>query len=507
MNSLLVVLLLAIPLGASVVLHLVRRRRGLSHFLAILSACGLLVTSLLLLVVVWQRGILVTALGDWPAPFGIVLVADLLSATMILVCALVSWATVIYATAWIDPARERAGFYPLVFALLLGVNGAFLAGDIFNLYVWFEVMLIASFVLLVLGIERGQVEGGIKYVTLNLLSSAIFLTAVGILYGVSGTLNFAHLTIQLSSIDARILDLLAVLFGIAFGIKAGAFPLFFWLPASYHTPPVPVSALFAGLLTKVGVYAFLRTFSLLFIHDPTWTHRLLLGCAVLTMVTGVLGALAQHDVRRILSFHIISQIGYMLFGIGLFTPLGLAASIFYVVHHIIVKTNLFLIGGLVERLGGSGSLVRLGGLYRDRPWLGILFLVPAFSLAGVPPLSGFVAKLLVLRAGFAAQAHWPTAIAAVVGLLTLLSMLKIWNEAFWKPTELPHNSSDRGEALALRLVLPAIFLAVVTIGIGLAAQPVFEVAARASDQLLDRESYREAVLEVSALAHVATTGN
>lgn len=189
----------------------------------------------------------------------------------------------------------------------------------------------------------------------------------------TGTLNFAHLSRAVLGIDPLVLDLLAVLFGIAFGIKAAVFPLFFWLPASYHTPPVPVSALFAGLLTKVGVYSLIRIFTLLFVHDPGWSHRLLLVCAALTMLTGVLGALAQQDVRRILSFHIVSQIGYMIFGLALLTPLGLASSVFYLVHHIVVKTNLFLIGGLIERLGGSSRLSDLGALYRARPWLGLLF--------------------------------------------------------------------------------------------------------------------------------------
>ncbi|MCS7051807.1 MAG: Na+/H+ antiporter subunit D, partial [Thermomicrobium sp.] len=396
--------------------------------------------------------------------------------------------------------REQAGFYPLVFALLLGVNGAFLTGDLFNLYVWFEVMLMASFVLLVLGAERGQVEGGIKYVALNLLASAFFLSATGILYGIAGTLNFADLSRVLLVVEPRILDVVAVLFGIAFGIKAGVFPLFFWLPASYHTPPVPVSALFAGLLTKVGVYALIRVFTLLFVHDPSWTHRILLACAALTMLTGVLGALAQHDIRRILSFHIVSQIGYMIFGLALLTPLGLASSVFYLVHHIVVKTNLFLIGGLIERAFGTGSLHRLGGLFQTRTWLGVLFLVPALSLAGLPPLSGFVAKLLVIRAGLAADAYLATAIAVAVGLFTLLSMLKIWNEAFWK--EPPNWTPDRDDTrrpLSVRLLLPPLVLAGVTILLGTIAEPLLALSTRAAEQLLDPVVYRAAVLGTTAL--------
>jgi len=492
--GLLVTLPLLLSLAFSLTLFAVRRRRTASHVLAIIGASALLASAIALLFVVAREGLQVVALGKWPAPYGIVLVADLFSAAMVLVCALVSWATIVYATAWIDPERERTGFYPLVFALLLGVNGAFLTGDLFNLYVWFEVMLMASFVLLVLGAERGQVEGGIKYVSLNLLASAFFLSATGILYGISGTLNFADLSRVLSGTDPRILDLVAVLFGIAFGIKAGVFPLFFWLPASYHTPPVPVSALFAGLLTKVGVYALVRVFTLLFVHNPGWTHTLLLGCAALTMLTGVFGALAQHDVRRILSFHIVSQIGYMIFGLALLTPLGLASSVFYLIHHIVVKTNLFLIGGLIERAFGTGSLDRLGGIFRERAWLGLLFLIPAFSLAGIPPLSGFTAKLLVIRAGLATHSYLATAIAVVVGLFTLLSMLKIWNEAFWKaPPEGGHADTASVQYNA-RLILPTIVLAAVTLYLGIAGEMLLGLSMKAAEQLLDPAGYRAAVL-------------
>ncbi|MDW8059060.1 MAG: Na+/H+ antiporter subunit D [Thermomicrobium sp.] len=494
---------LLLPLVAALLLFAVRTRRRASHALAVASATAALVASVVLLVVVLRDGIAVIAIGRWPAPYGIVLVADILSAAMVTVCALVTWATVVYATAWVDRSRESAGFFALVFVLLFGVNGAFLTGDLFNLYVWFEVMLMASFVLLVLGVERGQVEGGIKYVALNLLSSTLFLTATGILYGISGTLNFADLSRVLASADPRIVSVVAVLFAVAFGIKAGVFPLFFWLPASYHTPPVPVSALFAGLLTKVGVYALVRVFTLLFVHDPGWTHRILLSSAAATMLTGVLGALAQQDVRRILSFHIVSQIGYMVMGLALLTPLGLAASVFYIVHHIVVKTNLFLIGGLVERTGGTGSLARLGGLFRTRPWLGVLFLVPAFSLAGIPPLSGFVAKLLVIRAGLEAGAYLVTAVAIVVGLLTLLSMLKIWNEAFWKESTDRPVATDR---LPLRLVLPTVVLATVTVALGVFAEPILRLAHQAAGQLLDPEAYRTAVLGTTAHAASAREG-
>jgi multicomponent Na+:H+ antiporter subunit D len=486
------VLPLLVPLATALVLHPLRHRRTATHGVAVAGATASLLATLVVFVDVWRRGIHVVAIGNWPPPYGIVLVADLLSAALLVVSQLVTWATVVYATAWIDPRRERAGFYPLVFVLLLGVNGAFLTGDLFNLYVWFEVLLMASFVLLVLGTERGEVEGGIKYVSLNLLASVLFLTATGILYGIAGTLNLAHLSATLPQIERPIVTVVAMLFAVAFGIKAAVFPLFFWLPASYHTPPAPVSALFAGLLTKVGVYALLRVFTLLFVLDTAWTHRILLGCAVLTMVTGVLGALVQFDLRRLLSFQIVSHTGYMLFGLALLTPAGLVSSIFYLLQDMVTKTGLFCVAGLIERSAGSGSFARLGGLFRTKPWLGVAFLLPAFSLAGFPPLSGFIAKVLVIRAGFAAGAFSATAVAVIVSLLTLLAMVKAWNEIFWK--ERPAASVGESAPFSVQLVLPVLLLVAAVVGLGLAAEPVLVLATHAAQQLLDAQAYQQAVL-------------
>ncbi|HVR29055.1 MAG TPA: Na+/H+ antiporter subunit D [Thermoanaerobaculia bacterium] len=493
MNALLV-LPLVVPLLTAIAAFLAGRSLRLQRALGVAGAAAHLGAALALLAVVIERGILVSTIGGWPAPFGITLVADLLSAIMVAVAALIGCAVSVYAVATLDERREAFGFYALFHVLLLGVCGAFLSGDVFNFYVWFEVMLIASFVLLSLGGERPQLEGAIKYVTLNLLSSSLFLTAVGILYGKMGTLSFADLARKLGDLHEPELTLtLAVLFLAAFGIKAAVFPLFFWLPASYHTPPVAVSAILSGLLTKVGVYALLRVFTLLFLQDVGFTHRLILVIAALTMVTGVLGAACQGELRRILAFHIVSQIGYMIMGLGLFSRLALAGSVFYLVHHILVKTNLFLISGLAHRYGGSFELARLGGLYRARPFLAALFLVPAMSLAGVPPLSGFAAKLALVRAGLELESHLVVATALAVSLLTLFSMTKIWAEAFWAPAceQEPASADPRATRLAM---VPAVGLALLTILLGLAPQPLLDLALAAADQLLDPEVYARAVL-------------
>jgi len=483
-------------------LSLVFWRSHLSQrVIAVLGTFALLLTSIWLLYSVWQSGILVMQMGNWAAPFGISLVADLLSAIMVLLTGLMGFCIAVYSLATTGRSHERFGYYPLMHLLLAGVAGSFLTGDIFNLYVWFEVMLIASFALLVLGGERSQMEGAIKYVTLNLLSSAIFLTAIGLLYGLVGTLNMADIALKLGQVEETgLVDVLAVMFMIAFGIKAAAFPLFFWLPASYHTPPVAVSALFAGLLTKVGVYALYRVFTLIFNQSPDFTHSLLLWAAAFTMITGVLGAAAQFEFRRILSFHIVSQIGYMIMGLALYTPLAIIGGVFYITHHIIVKTNLFLISGVAHRLLGTYDLKKLGGLYKERPFLAFLFLVPALSLAGLPPLSGFFAKFIIIRAAIEVEAWVITAVALLVGLLTLYSMIKIWAEAFWKETpEGADLSVLRGETPDRQLIfmyVPIILLALCTLFIGLNGQPIYELAQASAAQLLDPQKYIEAVMGV-----------
>lgn len=500
--KILLVLPIIVPFSTAIFSLLAWKNSSVQRILNAAGASVLLISALGLLYFVWSDGIQCVHVGYWPAPFGIALVADLFSATMIVMTGMVGLAVAVFSLATIDSERETFGYYPIYHTLLMGVCGSFITGDIFNLFVWFEVMLIASFVLLGLGGEKAQLEGSVKYVTLNLLASALFLAAVGGLYGVAGTLNMADLAVQLRAVqDKSVVTTLAMLLLIAFGIKAAIFPLFFWLPASYHTPPVAVSAVFAGLLTKVGVYAIIRVFTLLFVHDMEFTHKLILILAGLTMVTGVLGAAAQIEFRRILSFHIISQIGYMILGLGLFTRLAVAGSVFYIVHHIIVKTNLFLISGVVYHLRATYDLKRLGGLYASSPILSVLFLIPALSLAGVPPLSGFWGKFVLARAGFDTGEYVIVAVALLVGLLTLFSMTKIWAEAFWKapPDGVELREVDTLGRIELRtrlyLLIPVILLALVTVMIGLFTEPLIVLSSRAAEQLMNPEEYIQAVLK------------
>lgn len=491
----LILLPIAIPFLTGIICVLAYKNQRVQQVVSMVGAMGLFTAVITLFIHVYQNGPISMQPGGWPAPFGITWVVDLLSAIMLVLAGLMTVAVAVYATVDIDDQRQSLGYHPLYHFLMMGVCGSFITGDIFNLYVWFEIMLISSFVLLELGGARRQLEGAIKYMTLNVIASAIFLGGVGILYGLTGSLNMADLHGALSGAPQGMVLTLAMMFLVAFGIKAALFPLYGWLPAAYHTPPTAISAIFSGLLTKVGVYALIRIFTLMFVQDVGYTHTILLWVAGLTMVFGVFGAASQNEFRRILSFHIVSQIGYMIMGLALFTPLALAGAIFYIIHHIIVKTNLFLVSGAVNRLKGTYHLKKIGGLYKNRPFLGILFLIPALSLAGIPPLSGFWAKFALVRAGLEAESYWIVVAALFVSVLTLFSMTKIWAYAFWSPE--PEDGADLDVPAAdwWGRVLPIAALCVFTLIISFSAEWVFQLSMQTAEQLLNPSLYIDTVLE------------
>ena len=440
--------------------------------------------------------------GEWPPPFAISYAADTLSAVMILVSALVSVGTAIFAFADIDVRSAKQGYHGFVHIMIFGVCAAFLTADIFHLFVAFEILLIASFALVVQLGGRNAYEGGLKYVVLNLFASLLFLSGVGLLYGMLGSLNMADLA-QLARAheNPAQLSLAGALLCAAFSIKAGLFPLYFWLPASYHVPSPAVSAIFAGLLTKVGVYALFRVIPLIFAADWSYFQAWLLPIANFTMVLGVFGAVTQKNLRRLLSFHIISQIGYIILGLALFTPLALAGAVLYLIHNILVKTNLFFIAGYIEQLRGTGNLKYLGGLYKEKPGLALLFLLSALSLGGLPPLSGFWAKYMVVRAAIEAEAYISVFFALFTGFFTLFCMMKVWTEVFWKKAP----GEENADATPARPPQPgrgAVFAAIFTIvafnglalAVGLYPEPILALADQAAAQLIDPSAYIRQVL-------------
>jgi multicomponent Na+:H+ antiporter subunit D len=496
----LVPLPILLPLVGTALSIIGGRWRNWQRFVSIATLSGVLGVSIALLVAADDDGFIVHRAGGWTAPLGITLMVDRLAALMLIVSAIVLLVVMVYAIGQPGEEQLRVAFHPLYLVLAAGVSASFLTTDLFNLFVAFEMMLAASYVLITLGGRPDQVRSGMSYVVISLVASTLFITVLALLYMATGTVNMADLAERLGDVDPSVRAAFSLALFVVFGIKAGVFPLFFWLPDSYPTAPGPVTAIFAGLLTKVGVYAIIRTQTLLF--EPTeWMGEVMIVVAVLTMIIGGLGAIAQDDMKRILAFHIISQIGYMIFGLGLFTVAGVAGAIVYVIHNMVVKTVLFLVAGVVERRAGSSRLSEVGGLVRGAPFVALLFALPALSLAGLPPFSGFVGKLALIDAGLDAAAWYGVAGALAAGVLTLFSMLKIWSGVFWGA---PDEEPSKAPVVAGRLggptvmVLATAALTAVSVAVALAAGPLVDMAQRAGDDLLTRDGYIEAVLEDDA---------
>jgi len=503
---LLLPLAVALPLLAAGLTILFARRQWLQRLVSVLTLSALLGIAIVLLTQADANGPLVVQLGGWAAPIGISLVADRLSALLLVVSATVLLSVLLYAVGQgvADGRRSTlAVFHPCYLVLSAGIAMAFLTGDLFNLFVAFEVMLVASYVLITLDGGREQVRAGMTYVVVSLVASALFVTAVGLVYAVTGTVNMADLSGKLAEQPTGIRVFLGLVLLVVFGIKAAVFPLFSWLPDSYPTAPSPVTAVFAGLLTKVGVYAILRTQTLLFPGSQA-INDVLLVLAVLTMLVGILGALVQDDLKRLLSFTIVSHIGYMLFGLGVASAAGLAGAVLYTVHHIVVQTTLFLVAGLIERRQGTSSLRRGGGLSRTAPLLAVLYLVPALSLAGIPPLSGFIAKLGLLQAGIvngSVLALVAVGAAVLTSLLTLYAMGRVWSAMFWGEAAEPVADTDTGDAVDVGVrrtpaLMTGAAAAVVVAGLAItvAAGPLYGLVARAADDLSQPSVYVQAVL-------------
>ncbi|AXK45973.1 Na+/H+ antiporter subunit D [Brachybacterium saurashtrense] len=495
--ELLLALPVMLPLAGAAFTLLLRHYTRIQLWVAILTLVAIFTVSLVLGYHVIQNGVLALQIGNWTPQLGIVLVADRLTALMLLVSSFVTLAVLVYSSAQtVSENVERtpvAIYHPTYLALVAGVSMAFLAGDLFNLYVGFEVLLAASYVLLTLGGSASRVRAATTYVIVSLLSSVIFLAAVAGVYSAVGTVNLAEMAVRLDALPPGTRMILELTLLVAFGIKAALFPLSAWLPDSYPTAPAPVTAVFAGLLTKVGIYAILRLETLLF--PASQTSTLLLVAAALSLVIGIFGAVAQTDLKRVLSFTLVSHMGYMLFGIGMTTQMGMAATIFYVAHHITVQSTLFLVAGLIEHRGGTTNLIRLGGLQKLAPVLAVLFFVPAMNLAGIPPFSGFIGKVGLIEAGIAYDrtSGWILiGISVLTSLLTLYAIAKIWNRAFWQePSE---------EIIARQAPLPRVMggataaMIVFSLGLSVLAGPLMTYADEAASSVLERAPYVSAVL-------------
>jgi multicomponent Na+:H+ antiporter subunit D len=489
----LLILPILIPLFTAIILLFISKYVNVQRGISAISTMATIAASLVLIYTINKDGIQSVNLGSWSAPFGITLVSDMLSALLVTTTSIITLVVLLYSFKAIGADRERFYYYPVVQFLLVGVNGAFTTGDIFNLFVFFEVMLMSSYVLIVLGGTRAQLREGIKYILVNVISSALFVIAVAYLYSVVGTLNMADISVKIAEVNQPvILTSIAVLFLIVFGLKGGIFPLYFWLPGSYYAPPTPILALFGALLTKVGIYSIMRTYTLFFYHDTGYTHMILAVLAIMTIIFGCIGAVAYWDVKKIIIYNIIIAVGVILFGVSTMNPDALEGSVYYLIHDMIIKAALFLLIGVMIAITGTTDLKKMGGLIKEYPWLGWTFLVAVFSLAGIPPLSGFIGKLLIVRGSFEEEDYLGAGLILLSSLMVLYSVIKIFLNGIWG-TPKEYKLVSKGHAHYLWMT--SALLVVLAVFYGFGAEALRPLFSQAAEVLVDPNIYIDAVLK------------
>ncbi|PIC63070.1 Na+/H+ antiporter subunit D [Sporosarcina sp. P13] len=483
-----------IPFFFAMVLLFFKEQVVVQRVVTLIGLALSLVASCWLVATVKVEGIQTVTLGSWPAPFGITMVSDMFSALLVTTTILLTFFIVVYSFKSIGVEREKFFYYPAILFMITGINGAFTTGDIFNMFVFFEVFLIASYLLIVLGGEKRQLRESIKYILVNVISSALFVIAVAYLYSVVGTLSMADIAMKIAEINQPgIISVIAILFLIVFGIKGAIFPLYFWLPGSYAAPPIPVLALFGALLTKVGVYAITRTYTLFFVHDIAFTHQFLLVLSLLTIVAGCIGALAYFDLKQIIIYNIIIAVGVILFGVAQMNTTGMEGAVYYLIHDMLIKAALFVLIGIIIYITGTSNLREMGGLIKTHASLGWFYLIAAFGLAGIPPLSGFLGKLLIIKGGFEADHTVGSIVILASSLIVLLSVIRIFIYAFWGEPTQPLPVTNKGTYRAM--MMPAVALVVLTIAYGVGAEWLMPYMSDAANVLTDPSIYIDAVLK------------
>lgn len=487
------ILPILIPFLTGVLLIFVAKNVMLQRWISGISGIITIVISAMLVQKVRTDGIQTLDVSNWKAPFGITLVSDMLSALLVLTTSIILFTCVIFSFKSIGKEQEKYYFYAAMNFLAVGVIGAFTTGDIFNLFVFFEVLLMSSYVLLVHGGSKIQLRESLKYILVNVISSALFVITVAYLYSVVGTLNMAHISVRLSEIgQSGIITVIAVLFLIVFGLKGAIFPLFFWLPGSYQAPPAPIMTLFGALLTKVGVYSIMRTYTLFFLGDTGYTHQLLSVLAILTVIVGVIGAIAYWDIKNILIYNIIVAVGVILFGVSVMTPESLTGSVFYLIHDMIIKAALFLLIGIVIAITGTSNLRKISGLIKRFPGFGWTFFIAALALAGIPPLSGFIGKVLIVQGGFKGEHYWGAGIVLLSSLLVLFSIMKIFINGFWG---MPQSYQGEEKVPVRTLLIAPVILVTLSVLYGAGSEFIYPYISQAAETLSNPSIYIDAVLK------------
>lgn len=481
------VVLFVLPGLMALVLWLTRPSPRVSRAISLTAAVALVALAVRLITTAADGVVLVHAFGGWRPPFGIAFAADRLSAIFVALHAVLLLLSLLALRPEIHGERVAQRAHPLLFMLTFGLFGSFLTADLFNLFVMFELVLITSYLLIQIPGTRRSLAGTLPTIVVNLVASTLFLAGLGILYALGGSVNAAELPGELAQAPETLRRVALTLLVLAFATKAALVPLCFWMPATYPTLSAPLAALFAGIMTKLGVYALLRILPLL-VLDP-WIVRALVWAGGLSALLGVLAALSQYEVRRLLSFHSVSQVGYLVLALALATPAGVAAAIFFAVHHSLVKSTLYLVADELERRNASRDLRRMDFRIAVSLPLTSCFIVAAFSLSGLPPLSGFVGKLGVFAAAYASEAWIGLTLLVLASVFTLASMLKIWRFAF---QQVPSQPLGPAPTRSGAMPLVAAMLLILTLGFG--AGPVYDYSAAAANALLDGGAYRDAVL-------------
>ena len=487
----LAVIPIILPLAAGVILAFLHNRTKAREWVAHLFAVLLVLFNIYLNWYVATNGTIVLETGEWKAPYGIVIVADSLSAILVGITSLITLVLVYTSRTQITDKMKQNYFYSFVFFLITGVSGAFLTGDLFNLFVFFEVLLMASYALIVVGADKVQLRESIKYMLINMFSSVIFVTLVAFLYAVVGTVNMAQIAVRVQEVrQTGVLTTIAVLLFFVFATKAALFPLYYWMPKSYSVPSPIVSALFGALLTKVGIYSILRVFSVIFIYDTDIVHQAFIWIAGLSMLFGVIGALSTNNVKLIIAYNIIPSIGFILMGIGLFTHDSLNGSVYYLVHDMIIKTALFLLVGAICYVAGTSDLKKMNGLIHTYPLLGWMLFIAAFVLAGIPPFSGFIGKIMLLQGAFEKGEIAIAIIALLTSLLILYSIMRIFIHAFWgTKDETVIKKPIKGYLPSIAILLTG------SIILGLGAELLLPTIDAISTDLLNPEHYIDSVIK------------